>query len=59
MGGFQTQVLTDQIKFCFILKLPGFSVEETKRMGELVWGSKQCVLKAFLWSSDSQCWGQS
>lgn len=23
MGGFQTQVLTDQIKFCFLLKLPG------------------------------------
>lgn len=26
MGGFQTQVLTDQIKFCFLLKLPDFVV---------------------------------
>lgn len=32
MGGFQTQVLMDQIKFCFLLKLPGFAVEETKGM---------------------------
>lgn len=44
----------DQIKFCFLLKLPGFAVEETKGMRGQVWGSKQWVLKAFPWSSDSR-----